>query len=105
MSQWSTFRTAHSMSSRFPVCPKIEVGLHEAPQQFGSLSENQRFNGAMFHLSGYFADKPADKGLELLTSRTEHLAFHRVRHDHQQASLGYGFPRYIPTMEAGCPEP
>jgi len=104
MSEGNTFMTAHIISSRFPSCPKIEVALHEVPQQFGSFCKNKSFDGAMFHLSGYLTHKPAHKGLKMLTSRSEHLTFHRVRQNHQRASLGYAFPRYIPTMEAKCPQ-
>jgi hypothetical protein len=99
MSQGSTIKTGNIISSRFPDCPNIEVGLQEKPQQFGSLTENKRFNRAMLHLPGYLTDKPGNKSRKLLTGWTEHLAFHRIRHDYQQVSLGYGFPRYIPTTQ------
>lgn len=63
MSQWSAFRTGHIISSRFPAYPKIKVGLHEAPQQFGPLSEKQGLYGTVLHLPGCITDKPGDQGL------------------------------------------
>lgn len=57
MSRRGAVGTGRIMPSWFPDSPKIKVSLHEALQQFGSLSENQRFNLAMLQPPGYLTAK------------------------------------------------